>query len=59
MSFKPGKLALLTDLYELAMLQAYFVEGMTGEAVSSLFVRRLRSWYISWAGPKYAIQTVH
>ncbi len=43
MSFKPGKLALLTDLYELAMFQAYFVEGMTGEAVSSLFVRRLRS----------------
>ncbi len=43
MSFKPGKLALFTDLYELTMLQAYFAEGMTGEAVFSLFVRRLPS----------------
>ena len=33
--------ALLTDLYELTMLQAYRREGMTGEAVFSLFVRRL------------------
>ena len=34
-------LALFTDLYELTMLQAYFDEGMTGDAVFSLFVRRL------------------
>jgi len=34
-------LALFTDLYELTMLQAYFEEGMTEEAVFSLFVRRL------------------
>lgn len=34
-------LALFTDLYELTMMQAYFEEGMTGEAVFSLFVRRL------------------
>jgi len=33
--------ALLTDLYEISMLQAYFEEGMDGEAVFSLFVRRL------------------
>lgn len=33
--------ALLTDLYELTMLRAYVEEGMEGEAVFSLFVRRL------------------
>ncbi len=33
--------ALLTDLYELTMLQAYVEEGLTGEAVFDLFVRRL------------------
>ncbi len=33
--------ALLTDLYELTMLQAYWAEGMHDEAVFSLFVRRL------------------
>ncbi len=32
---------LLTDLYELTMLQAYFEEGMHDTAVFSLFVRRL------------------
>lgn len=32
---------LLTDLYELAMLQAYFEERMSERAVFSLFVRRL------------------
>jgi nicotinate phosphoribosyltransferase len=38
----PGrKLALLTDLYQLTMLQAYFVEGMRDTAVFDLFVRRL------------------
>jgi nicotinate phosphoribosyltransferase len=33
--------ALLTDLYELTMLQAYFEEQMDERAVFSLFVRRL------------------
>jgi nicotinate phosphoribosyltransferase len=33
--------ALLTDLYELTMLQAYFEEGMRDQAVFDLFVRRL------------------
>jgi nicotinate phosphoribosyltransferase len=33
--------ALFTDLYELTMLQAYFEEGMVGDAVFTLFVRRL------------------
>lgn len=33
--------ALLTDLYEMTMLQAYVDEGMTDVAVFSLFVRRL------------------
>jgi nicotinate phosphoribosyltransferase len=33
--------ALLTDLYELTMLQSYFDEGMTGTAVFDLFMRRL------------------
>jgi nicotinate phosphoribosyltransferase len=32
---------LLTDLYELTMLQAYFEGGMTGTAVFELFVRKL------------------
>jgi nicotinate phosphoribosyltransferase len=42
-SIRPGggALALLTDLYELKMLQAYFEEGMSERAVFSLFVRRL------------------
>jgi len=33
--------ALLTDLYQLTMLQAYWKEGMDRDAVFSLFVRRL------------------
>jgi nicotinate phosphoribosyltransferase len=33
--------ALLTDLYELTMMQAYVEEGMEQEAVFELFVRRL------------------
>ncbi|MGH7898607.1 MAG: nicotinate phosphoribosyltransferase [Candidatus Binatia bacterium] len=33
--------ALLTDLYQLTMLQAYFEEGMEREAVFDLFVRNL------------------
>lgn len=34
-------LGLFTDLYELTMLQAYFEEGLTQQAVFTLFVRRL------------------
>jgi nicotinate phosphoribosyltransferase len=37
----PDDSALLTDLYELTMLHAYWREGMDDEAVFSLFVRRL------------------
>src|SRR5215471_19077825 len=33
--------ALLTDLYELTMLQSYFNEGMNDTAVFDLFIRRL------------------
>ena len=36
-----GNVALLTDLYQLAMTQAYWSEGMEGEAVFSLFFRDL------------------
>jgi len=36
-----GGFALFADLYELTMLQAYFVEEMTDDAAFSLFVRRL------------------
>lgn len=38
---RPGGHALFTDLYELTMTQAYVEEGLTDEAVFSLFVRRL------------------
>ncbi|HET7635127.1 MAG TPA: nicotinate phosphoribosyltransferase, partial [Burkholderiales bacterium] len=38
----PSASALLTDLYQLTMLQTYFVHGMTGSAVFELFVRKLR-----------------
>ena len=37
----PNPPALLTDLYQLTMLQAYFSEGTTEAAVFDLFVRRL------------------
>ena len=36
-----GNAALLTDLYELTMLQSYFDSGMAGAAVFDLFIRRL------------------
>lgn len=36
-----GNMSLLTDQYELTMLQAYWRESMTEEAVFSLFSRRL------------------
>jgi len=37
----PGVSALLTDLYQLTMLQTYFERGMTDTAVFELFFRRL------------------
>jgi nicotinate phosphoribosyltransferase len=37
----PLRSALLTDLYQLTMLQAYFERGMTDTAVFELFVRKL------------------
>jgi len=37
----PLKSPLLTDLYQLTMLQAYFAQGMTDTAVFEFFVRRL------------------
>jgi nicotinate phosphoribosyltransferase len=40
-SLEPGELGLLTDLYQLTMLQAYWREGMHGEAVFSLAFRSL------------------
>src|SRR5215468_7804971 len=42
--------ALLTDLYELTMLQSYFAEGMNDIAVFDLFIRRLpetRNYFIA------------
>jgi len=36
-----GNAAMLTDLYELTMLQSYFDHGMNGVAVFDLFMRRL------------------
>ncbi len=37
----PLRSPLLTDLYQLTMLQAYFERGMTGTAVFELFTRKL------------------
>lgn len=37
-----GRAALVTDLYQLTMAQAYWREGLHGEATFDLFVRRLR-----------------
>lgn len=37
----PADLCLLTDLYQLAMVRSYWEEGMQGEAVFTLFARRL------------------
>lgn len=41
MTVRAEDLALLTDLYELTMVQAYWVEGMHDTATFSLFNRRL------------------
>jgi len=42
-TFREETSALYTDLYQLTMLQAYFREEMTEDAVFDLFVRRLGS----------------
>ena len=49
--------SLLTDLYELTMLQSYFHEGMNGTAVFDLFVRRLpeRRQYLVAAGLEHVL----
>lgn len=37
----PGRSALLTDLYQLAMMQVYYERGMTATAAFEFFVRKL------------------
>lgn len=48
---------LLTDLYQLTMLQAYYEQGMTGTAVFELFVRKLppRREFLVAAGLEQAL----
>ena len=54
----PGASALLTDLYQLTMLQTYYEHGMTESAVFELFFRRLppkqRNFFVS-AGLEQAV----
>ena len=57
---KPAAAALLTDLYQLTMAQAYFELGMHESAVFELFVRRLpptRRFLLS-AGLEQALEYV-
>ena len=51
---------LLTDLYQLTMLQAYFERGMTGTAVFELFTRKLppRRNFLVAAGLEQALDFV-
>lgn len=53
----PGDSALLTDLYELTMLQAYHDEGLHDRAVFELFVRRLpeQRHFLLFAGLEQAL----
>jgi nicotinate phosphoribosyltransferase len=55
----PGASALLTDLYQLTMLQTYFEQGMTATAVFELFFRRLppkqRNFFVA-AGLEQALE---
>lgn len=56
----PLKSPLLTDLYQLTMLQGYFEAGMTGPAVFELFVRKLppgRNFLVA-AGLEQALEFV-
>jgi nicotinate phosphoribosyltransferase len=54
----PAASALLTDLYQLNMAQAYFEHGMTETAVFELFVRRLppRRGFLMAAGLEQALE---
>jgi len=55
----PGASALLTDLYQLTMLQTYFEHGMTDTGVFELFFRRLppgiRNFFVA-AGLEQAVE---
>jgi nicotinate phosphoribosyltransferase len=55
----PGASALLTDLYQLTMLQTYFEHGMTETGVFELFFRRLppglRNFFVA-AGLEQAVE---
>ncbi len=53
----PGDSALVTDLYELTMLQAYHDEGLRDRAVFELFVRRLPAQrsFLLFAGLEQAL----
>jgi nicotinate phosphoribosyltransferase len=57
---KPTAPALLTDLYQLTMAQAYFELGMNGSAVFELFVRRLPGMrrFLLAAGLEQALEYV-
>ena len=50
----PPSSPLLTDLYQLTMLQAYLDEGMDDTAVFEFFVRRLPPRRISWWPPGWS-----
>ena len=54
----PGHSLLLTDLYELSMLEAYAAHGMAETAVFELFVRKLpaQRGFLMTAGLEQAIQ---
>jgi nicotinate phosphoribosyltransferase len=54
----PGASPLLTDLYQLNMLQAYMREGLTGTATFEFFVRRLpaRRGFLLAAGLEQALE---
>lgn len=56
----PASTPLLTDLYELTMLQAYFERGMTDNAVFEIFVRKLPSArnFLVAAGLEQALEFV-
>ncbi len=57
-SIDPYRSPLLTDLYQLTMLEAYFEHGVTGTAVFELFVRRLppRRGFLLAAGLEQALE---
>jgi len=56
----PEDLCLLTDLYQLAMVRAYWEEDMNGEAVFSLFARRLpaRRSYLLACGQVAVLESI-